>query len=207
VYIYRVIHKSLRYFRSLRYSSVEGPAGRKYVRKRYFKILSYLTCARYVHPWSTLTTVSRKRSTVSADCLGLPLCFVAHRQSLCWSFMHHSRIVLSVDGSVWYKVRHIRYTVKIDSVFTNSKQGREHFFPPYSRHVSSRLPTSGETFNLIYACKHSLQVHHGDYNPNKLGQIVYIVTCTFLLCLSWWLQSRVTKYVYIYIEKRFYKFQ
>jgi len=31
---------------------------------------------------------------------GRPLRFAAHRQPLCWNFMYHSRIVLSVGGSV-----------------------------------------------------------------------------------------------------------
>ena len=36
-------------------------------------------------------------------------------------FMYHSRIVLSVDGSVWYMIRNLRCTVTIDSVLANSK--------------------------------------------------------------------------------------
>ena len=34
--------------------------------------------------------------------------------------MYHSRIVLSVGGSVWYMVRNLRCTVTIDSVLANS---------------------------------------------------------------------------------------
>ena len=36
-------------------------------------------------------------------------------------FMYHSRIVLSVGGSVWYMIRNLRCTVTIDSVLANSK--------------------------------------------------------------------------------------
>ena len=36
-------------------------------------------------------------------------------------FMYHSRIVLSVGGSVWYMIRNLRYAVTIDSVLANSK--------------------------------------------------------------------------------------
>ena len=36
-------------------------------------------------------------------------------------FMYHSRIVLSVGGSVWYMIRKLRCTVTIDSVLANSK--------------------------------------------------------------------------------------
>ena len=36
-------------------------------------------------------------------------------------FMYHSRIVLSVGGSVWYMIRNLGCTVTIDSVLANSK--------------------------------------------------------------------------------------
>ena len=36
-------------------------------------------------------------------------------------FMYHSRIVLSVGGSVWYMIRNLRFTVTFDSVLANSK--------------------------------------------------------------------------------------
>ena len=35
--------------------------------------------------------------------------------------MYHSRIVLSVGGSVWYMIRNLRCTGTIDSVLANSK--------------------------------------------------------------------------------------
>ena len=35
--------------------------------------------------------------------------------------MYHSRIVLSVGGSVWYMIRNLRCTVTIDSVLAKSK--------------------------------------------------------------------------------------
>ena len=71
--------------------------------------------------WGLLTNASRTRSTVSADWPGRPLRFAAHRQPLCWNFMYHSRIVLSVGGSVWFMIRNLHCTVKIDSVLANSK--------------------------------------------------------------------------------------
>ena len=71
--------------------------------------------------WGLLTNDSRTRSTVSADGPGQPLRFAAHRQPLCWNFMYHSQIVLSVSGSVWYMIRNLRCTVTIDSVLANSK--------------------------------------------------------------------------------------
>ena len=35
--------------------------------------------------------------------------------------MYHSRIVLSVCGSVWYMIQNLRWTATIDSVLANSK--------------------------------------------------------------------------------------
>ena len=52
---------------------------------------------------------------------GRPVRFAAHRQPLCWNFMYHSRIVLSVGGSVWYMIRNLRCTVTVDPVLANSK--------------------------------------------------------------------------------------
>jgi hypothetical protein len=53
VHTYRVIHKSLRDFRPLRYSSRDGHVeGEKcQQRERHPTFLSYLTVARYLHPW------------------------------------------------------------------------------------------------------------------------------------------------------------
>ena len=89
--------------------------------------LHFLSCicnsrlAQFVDFWGLLTNVSRTRSTVSADGPGRPLRFAAHRQPLCSNFTYHSRIVLSVGGSVRYMVRNLRCTVTIDSVLANSK--------------------------------------------------------------------------------------
>ena len=93
--------------------------------------------------WGLLTNASRTRTTVSTDGPGRPLCFAAHRQPLCWNFMCHSRIVLSVGGSVWYMIRNLCYTVAIDSVLVNSKT--ERFLIHCERHFSSQLPPSGVT--------------------------------------------------------------
>ena len=75
---------------------------------------------------------------------GRPLRFAAHRQPLCWNFMYHSRIVLSVGGSVGYTVRNLRCTVTIDSVF-GKFQATERFLIHCARHFSSGLPPSGGT--------------------------------------------------------------
>ena len=62
----------------------------------------------------------------------------------------HSRIVLSVDGSVWYMIRNLRCTVTIDSVLANSKN-TERFLIHCERHFSSRLPLSGGTWKYAKA--------------------------------------------------------
>ena len=46
--------------------------------------------------------------------------------------MYHSRIILSVRGSVWYMVRNHRCTVTMDSVLTNSKTHNAFLSPAYA---------------------------------------------------------------------------
>jgi len=46
--------------------------------------------------------------------------------------MYHSRIVLSVGGSVWYLVRNLRCTVTIDLVLANSKTPNALLFPVHA---------------------------------------------------------------------------
>ena len=79
----------------------------------------------------------------------------------------------------------------------NSKTQR--FFIPCPRHVSSRLLPSGET------CKYVM-------TPSTQKNLErYLLMCSFLLCLSWFLRSRfrkfrrdlgITLYIYIYISAR-----
>ena len=64
-------------------------------------------------------------------------------------FMYHSRIVLSVGGSVWYMIRNLRCIVTIDSVLANSKTQR--LLIHCERHFSSRLPPSGGTWKYAKA--------------------------------------------------------
>jgi len=60
-------------------------------------------------------------------------------------------------------------------------QDTERFLSPCPSHVSSRLPSSGETCK--YATAPSTQ--------KKLEEILYLLTCSFLLCLSLLLCSRL----------------
>ena len=77
--------------------------------------------------------INAERFPLSHLCVNIlpasrPLRFAAHRQPLCWNFMYHSRIVLSVGGSVRYMVRNLRCTVTIDSVLANSKTQNDFLF-------------------------------------------------------------------------------
>jgi hypothetical protein len=67
-----------------------------------------------------------------------------YRQPLCWNFMYHSRIVLSVGRSVWYMVRNLRCIVTSDSVLANSKTQTAFLFPLHAM-FRLRLPPRGET--------------------------------------------------------------
>ena len=96
-------------------------------------------------------------------------------------FMYHSRIVLSVGGSVWYMIRNIRCTVTIHSVLANSKTQNAFLF----------------TVNAIFLHEYPLTVEPGSTPrplvQKKLGEILYLLICSFLPCLSWLLRSRVRK--------------
>ena len=65
-------------------------------------------------------------------------------------FIYHSRIVLSVGGSVWYMILNLRCTVTIDSSF-GKFQDTERFLIHCERHFSSRLPPSGGTWKYAKA--------------------------------------------------------
>ena len=87
-------------------------------------------------------------------------------------FMYHSRIVLSVGGSVWYMIRNLRCTVTIDSVLANSKTQNTFLL----------------TVNAIFLHDYPLAVEPGStLRPlveKKIGEILYLLICSFLPCLS-----------------------
>ena len=113
---------------------------------------------------------------------GRPLRFAAHRQPLCWNFMYHSRIILSVGGSVRYMVRNIRCTVTIDSVLANSKTQNAFLFTVY----------------VIFRHDYPLAVEPArtpkPLVKKKLWEIPCLLICSFLPCLSWLLRSRFRKF-------------
>jgi hypothetical protein len=88
--------------------------------------------ARYVDFWGLLTEVSWTCLTVSADGPGRPVCFAVHRQPLCWKFLYHSRIVLSVGGCMWYLVWNLCCSITIDSVLANPKTQNAFLLPVFA---------------------------------------------------------------------------
>ena len=68
-------------------------------------------------------------------------------------FMYHSRIVLSVGGSVWYMFRNLCCTVTIDSILSNSKTQNAFLF----------------TVNAIFCHHYPLAVEPGS-TPRPLVQ-------------------------------------
>jgi len=97
--------------------------------------------------------------------------------------MYHSRIVLSVGGSVRYMVRNLRCTVIIDSVLANFKTQSSFLF----------------TVHVIFRHDYPLAVEPAStprppVQKKKLWEIFYLLICSFLPCLSWLLRSRVRKF-------------
>ena len=64
--------------------------------------------------------------------------------------MYHSRIVLSVGGSVWYMIRNLRCTVTIDSVLANSKTQNAFLFTANGIFLHA-IPASGGTWKYAKA--------------------------------------------------------
>ena len=85
-------------------------------------------------------------------------------------FMYHSRIVLSVGGSVWYMIRNLRCTVTIDSVLANSKTQNAFLFTlnaiflhDYPLFVSQRTGSQSAgihvPFTNFFVCRWFCVVH------------------------------------------------
>jgi hypothetical protein len=106
--------------------------------------ISNYRLTRRVDFWGLLVKDSRTRSTVP----GLPVLFAAHERLVSSNFLHHSLIVSSDNGSVWYFVRKPRCTVIIESVLANCKTQKYFFspenamFPHYCRLVEERVTKS-----------------------------------------------------------------
>ena len=58
--------------------------------------------------------------------------------------MYHSRIVLSVGGSVWYMIRNVLCTITIDSVLANPKTQNAFLFTVNAIFVSHDYPLAVE---------------------------------------------------------------
>jgi hypothetical protein len=101
-----------------------------------------------------------------------PACFAAHGQPLCWNFLYHSRIVLSVGSSVWYMVRNLRCTVTTDSVLENSKTQNAFLSPVHAM------------FRNDCPYQWNLQVRHGAYYRKKKTWRDSLPTDTLLSAVS-----------------------
>src|SRR5215510_4172944 len=103
-------------------------------------------------------------------------------------------------------IRNLRCTVTIDSVLANSKKQNAFLF----------------TVNAIFHYDYPLAVEPASTPrplvQKKLREILYLLICSFLPCLSWLLRSRVRKsrrelsitlyiyiYIYIYIYRHCYR--
>jgi len=95
---------------------------------------------------------------------------------------------------VWYMIRNLRCTVTIDSVLANSKTQNAFLF----------------TVKSIFRHDYPLAVEPGSTPrplvQKKLGEILYLLMCSFLPCLSWLLDSRVRKsrrdlWITLYLKK------
>jgi hypothetical protein len=93
---------------------------------------------------------------------------------------HHSRIVLSVGGSVWYLVRNLRCMFTIDSTLANSKIQNAFLslvHAMFRRDCPLAVKRASTSWRLL--------------PPKELGEILYLLICFFLRCLSWLLRCRV----------------
>ena len=89
---------------------------------------------------------------------------------------------MSVGGSVPFMVRNLRCTVTFDSVLANSKTQNAFLF----------------TVHAIFRHDYSLAVKPASTPrplvQKRLWEILYLLICSFLSCLSWLLRSRVRKF-------------
>ena len=113
---------------------------------------------------------------------GQPVRFAAHRQPFYWDFIYQSRIALSVGGSVWYMVRNVRCTVTIDSVLANSKT-----------HNALLLPVGAMFRHDCHLAVKPAGTPRRLVETETLGEVLYLLICSFLLCLFWLLCSRVIR--------------
>jgi hypothetical protein len=121
-------------------------------------------------------------STISADEPSPPVRFAVHRQPLFRNFLYHSWTALSTGGPVWYLVQNIHCTITIDSVLANSKIQSTSLSPVLAmfHHDWPQVVKPAST--------------HGAYYPNKLGEILCLSICSFLLCLFQLLRCQVRKF-------------
>jgi len=80
-------------------------------------------------------------------------------------------------------IRNLRCTVTINSVLANSKTQNAFLFTVNAIFRQSRLPPNGGTWKYAKAL----------VQKKELGEILYLLICSFPPCLSWLFRSRVRK--------------
>jgi hypothetical protein len=101
--------------------------------------------------------------------------------------VNRGRDTPSFCGSVRYTVRDLRLH-RHNWLSLGKLHDTERSLIPCPRHVSSRLPPCGET------SKYATAPITPPPPKKKLGEILYLLICSLLLCLSWLLRCRVWKF-------------
>jgi hypothetical protein len=95
--------------------------------------------------------------------------------------MYHTRIVLSVGGSVWYMVRNHLSTVTTESVLANSKTQNAFFFPVHAM-FHHDCPVAVRPASMPWHLGGGGGGGGGEEEEEE--EILYLFICSFLLCLS-----------------------
>jgi hypothetical protein len=139
---YRVIHKSLWDFRPLRYSIRYGHAEWEHVNRvrETPKFLSFLTGARYIHPW--WHPAPDKRFSHTLDSLGRwprPAC--SFRSAQAATLLEFHVLFMNCFVRRWFCVVHgEKVPMHRHNWLSFGKSKTERFFIHCPRHVSSGLP-------------------------------------------------------------------
>jgi hypothetical protein len=99
-----------------------------------------------------------------------------------WSMSTEGKTLRSVCGSVWYIVRNVRCTATIDSVLANCKTQNAFLSPVHAmfRHdCPLAVKPAGTPRRLLPP---------PPTPPKKIGEVLYLLICFFMLCLSWLLR-------------------
>ena len=191
------IHKSLRDFRPLLYSSRDGHAEGEHV-KRGRDTPSFCPTLQVLDIW--LLTAPDKRFSLTLDSLGRwPRPASSFRSVQAATLLEFHVPLTNFFVRRWFCAVHgPKPPLHRHNWLSFAKfQDTERFLIHRARHFSSRLPSSGGT------CKYA----KAPSTKKRLWEILYLLICSFLPCLSWLLRSRVRKFrrdlwITLYLEGR-----